>query len=151
MPPRRNRAPERRRGRHQNDNRTVTNHGTATGYRYGCRCDPCKEAKRVENAHGYSIRGWNPTPQERARLARRARRAYRERADRQDQALANRRALYEQAAADAEGELADLIAEQRADDRQWFVRSISLDASAWEFRHAEWDDPTGDAALAAAC
>ncbi len=33
-------------------------HGTTTGYRCGCRCDPCRDAKVVENRR----RRWRPDP-----------------------------------------------------------------------------------------
>lgn len=159
-------------------------HGTTTGYRYGCRCDPCKAAKRAENAAGYSspdkARSHNPRPRQRIpsvwrdengkriwtaadkereraryaldptkwRLARkRSRQALRDAAER---GSAYRADLLAEARVQATGELAELIAEQDADDRSWFVWSVSLDAQDQECRgrdHVEWDDPTSAAVL----
>jgi hypothetical protein len=99
----------------------LVEHGSTTAYRYGCRCDPCRDAKKAAN----SQRTWTPAVTD-------------------EHAAAYRQRLYDQAVAEARGELAELIAEQATDDRTHRVWSVSIDADFWPHHPAriEWDDPT---------
>lgn len=112
--------------------------GTTTGYRYGCRCSLCSEAKHAENAR----RSFGPD------AGRRARERARQTAER---SALHRADQYRQAVVAARGELARLIAEQAADDETWRSWSKSLEAFPdWSTERADvvqWDDPTADAAL----
>lgn len=113
----------RRQGRHARC-------GTATAYRYGCRCDQCKDAKRLS-------RGIPRASDPRPAIAR------------ADRNRAYRRALYVEAAAAATGDLAVLIAEQQADAQARIVWSISLNTDIDPHGvDVEWHDPTADLALA---
>lgn len=140
---------ETRRNRHQNEGREVRKHGTTTGYRYGCRCGPCSQAKARANAKrvygpgGLRWTGWVDREAERTMA---------------ESAAASRAVQYEQAAATATGELAELVRAQAADARLYRVWSVSFDV-AQAFTEQienwrdpgffdEWDDPTADAALA---
>lgn len=134
-------------------------HGVFRTYsEFGCRCETCSVAFRVE-IRQYDGRRCRPRRQRKPRTINRSRRTVRL-SDIETEARnhAFREREVADAVANADEELRELIAEQSKEARSSFQSArgaSSLDAqvfedggSRYDFIGSEWDDPTFDAVLA---
>ncbi len=112
-------------------------HGTHGTYTNGCRCDNCRLANNAYKRELYHRNISQARKYCREKMRRYARRSV---IGNEDQALINRAEAMRAAEANAEGELAELIREQRRDDTKYVTRHPLIARSLDETRFNGWGE-----------